>query len=286
MFNTASSEFASIFSASLNCASALAESWFSPYSCPSSRCVSRSFGSSRAMRLVLRQRQLQHVVRLRPLHIAQRPQIDLPQQLVRRQIVRVPRNLILRRRHRLANPPHLEVQIRQPVLQQRRVRVRIQRQLVLLHRLRRVVRPARVHRQVFIQMRQPVVVVGGRMIRRLRRSRGRGGRRLLLGMVLQALRHQHLAGHAQQGERQNAAAGGDYGVTQMQSHCFVPEPTDCKYQDTLLLLDGTRHPLDAVPPRRALEARCLAAIIAFFAPAAQPAPPSQALTRGGSAALR
>ena len=49
-------------------------------------------------RLVLGDRQLQHLARLCALHVAQRAQINLPQQRVRRHIVRVPLHLVLRRR--------------------------------------------------------------------------------------------------------------------------------------------------------------------------------------------
>jgi hypothetical protein len=57
-------------------------------------------------------------------------------------IIRVFRNLILRRRNRLTDPAHPEVQIRYSILKHARVRIRIQRELVLLDRLGRIILPS------------------------------------------------------------------------------------------------------------------------------------------------
>ena len=110
--------------------------------------------------LVLGDCQLQHLDRLCALHVSQRTQIDLPQQGVGRHIVRVPLQLILRGAHRVLDPPDLEVEIGQSIFQQDRVGIGIQRQLVLLHRLGRVVRASGADRHLLVEMRQPVVVVG------------------------------------------------------------------------------------------------------------------------------
>src|SRR5580698_10607933 len=92
-------------------------------------------------------------------------------------IIRMLRNLVLSRTDRLADSAHLEVQIRQSILQHARVRIGIQRQLVLLNRLRRIVRPAGIHWHVFIEMRQTIVIVGGRTVLNSgRRWSGRGSR--------------------------------------------------------------------------------------------------------------
>ena len=109
--------------------------------------------------LVLGDRQLQHLTSLRALHVAQRTQIHLPQKRVRRHIVRVLLQLVLGGAYRVLDAPDLEVEIGQAVLQQRRVWIGVQRQLVLLHGLGRVVRTTGADRHLLVEMRQPVVVV-------------------------------------------------------------------------------------------------------------------------------
>ena len=115
--------------------------------------------------LVLPNGQLQHLARLRALHISQRTQIDLAQQRVRLNVVGILGHLVLRGSNRLADAADLEVEIRQTILQQAGVRIGVQRQLVLLHRLGRIVRPARVYGHIFVEPRQTIVVVRRSTIR-------------------------------------------------------------------------------------------------------------------------
>ena len=98
-------------------------------------------------------------------------------------------DLVLRGGHRLADAADLEVEIGEAVLEQSGVRVGVERELVLLHRLGRVVRAAGVDRHIFVETRETVVVVGGGAIRHSRRSgaaSSRSGRSLLATSVCAA----------------------------------------------------------------------------------------------------
>jgi len=111
---------------------------------------------------------------------------------------------------RLTDAADLEVEIRQAILQQARVRIGVQRQLVLLHSLGRIVRPARVDRHIFVEARQTIVVIGRGTIRYC----SRGGR-LLRGS--RSLRN-HRVRRKQQGGSRNQAEMTKRGGTQKQSH--------------------------------------------------------------------
>ena len=93
---------------------------------------------------------MQHLAGLRALHIAQRTQIDLAQQGVGIHVVRVLRDLVLRRVHRVLDAPDPEVEFGKAVLQQDRVGIGVQRQLVLFHRLGRILLTAGVYRHLLI----------------------------------------------------------------------------------------------------------------------------------------
>ena len=121
-------------------------------------------------RLILLDRRAQHLLRLRSLlrllrlPVVQRPEVHPPQQRMGIDIVRVLGNLLLRRAHRLTDAPQPEVDIRQTVLQHCRIRVRAQRQLVLLDRLRRQILALRCLKLVLINLGQPEVVVRRRPV--------------------------------------------------------------------------------------------------------------------------
>ena len=90
---------------------------------------------------------------------AQPAQVDAPQQLVRVEVVGGALEQLARHALGLADAPYAEVQISQRVVQLRRGRVGVQRQLVLLDGLRHQIRPALGDGFVFVGAGQRQVIV-------------------------------------------------------------------------------------------------------------------------------
>ncbi len=162
--------------------------------------------------LVLADCRLQHLGRLRALHIAQQAHIHLPQQGVGLHIVGVALHLVLGRGDCLLNASKLQVKFRKPILQQHRVRIGIKRQLVLFDRLGRVVRASGAYRHLLVQLGQTVMIVGagtvGTILARHRRRLSRLGVALRRRRILQLLgrhtrRHQQQGCHGNQPEETN-----------------------------------------------------------------------------------
>ena len=83
--------------------------------------------------------QVQHLLRRGiVLHVAQRAQVDASQQLMCFQVVGILLDHVLRGENGIANPPGLEVELRQSVVQIGRIRIGIQRKLVFLNRAGRI----------------------------------------------------------------------------------------------------------------------------------------------------
>ena len=75
-------------------------------------------------------------------------------------IVRMFRHLVLGSGYRLTDPAQPEIKIGNPILQHARIRIGVERHLVLLDRLGRDILPPGRNRLLFIELRKPVVVVG------------------------------------------------------------------------------------------------------------------------------
>ena len=87
------------------------------------------------------------------MHIAERTQVHLAQQGVRFDVVGILLDLILRGVDCLADAADLEIQVGETVLEELRCRIGVERELVLFHGLRGVVRPAIGCGKFLIQMR-------------------------------------------------------------------------------------------------------------------------------------